>query len=380
MRILEVLEPSGGGSGRHFVDLCAGLKARGHHVTAVYSPVRAEERFEQELSALDLDDMIALPMLRSVGPKDFSAWRGLMRIIDRKGPFDIIHGHSSKAGALVRMRLPGPHVPRIYTPHAFRTMDPTLSSKARLVFGTIEGLLGRFFTDRLICVSKSEYDHALDLGIPASRLNLVVNGVGALPSGRRAEIRKSYGLTDDNLVFGFIGRLSPQKAPERLIAAFTAIASRAPQARLLIIGSGELEPDLRRQIASGGIADRVIIDAALPGAEALQAMDVAVMTSRYEAMSYVMLEAAAAGLPLILTDVGGTTNVLEHEVNGLIVPNTDDATPLIAAMSALCDPSTRTRYAAAAEARRNRYGLDAMVEQTIAVYEQAAQATARTRD
>ena len=380
MRILEVLEPSGGGSGRHFVDLCAGLKARGHHVTAVYSPVRAEERFEQELSALDLDDMIALPMLRSVGPKDFSAWRGLMRIIDRKGPFDIIHGHSSKAGALVRMRLPGPHVPRIYTPHAFRTMDPTLSSKARLVFGTIEGLLGRFFTDRLICVSKSEYDHALDLGIPASRLNLVVNGVGALPSGRRAEIRKSYGLTDDNLVFGFIGRLSPQKAPERLIAAFTAIASRAPQARLLIIGSGELEPDVRRQIAAGGIADRVIIDAALPGAEALQAIDVAVMTSRYEAMSYVMLEAAAAGLPLILTDVGGTINVLEHEVNGLIVPNTDDATPLIAAMSALCDPSTRTRYAAAAEARRNRYGLDAMVEQTIAVYEQAAQATARTRD
>ncbi len=380
MRILEVLEPSGGGSGRHFVDLCAGLKARGHHVTAVYSPVRAEERFVQELSALDLDDTIALPMLRSVGPKDFSAWRGLRRIIDRKGPFNIIHGHSSKAGALTRMRLPGPHVPRIYTPHAFRTMDPTLSSKARLVFGTIEGLLGRFFTDRLICVSKSEYDHALDLGIPASRLNLVVNGVGALPSGRRAEIRKSYGLTDDNLVFGFIGRLSPQKAPERLIAAFTAIASRAPQARLLIIGSGELEPDVRRQIAAGGIADRVIIDAALPGAEALQAIDVAVMTSRYEAMSYVMLEAAAAGLPLILTDVGGTINVLEHEVNGLIVPNTDDATPLIEAMSALCDPATRTRYAAAAEVRRNRYGLDAMVEQTIAVYEQAAKVRTRTRD
>jgi len=380
LRILEVLEPSGGGSGRHFVDLCAGLKARGHHVTAVYSPVRAEERFVQELSALDLDDMIALPMLRSVGPKDFSAWRGLMRIIDRKGPFDIIHGHSSKAGALVRMRLPGPHVPRIYTPHAFRTMDPTLSSKARLVFGTIEGLLGRFFTDRLICVSKSEHDHALGLGIPAARLNLVVNGVDALPSGRRAEIRKAYGLTDDDLVFGFIGRLSPQKAPERLIAAFTAIASRAQQPRLLIIGSGELEPDVRRQIAAGGIADRVIIDAALPGAEALQAMDVAVMTSRYEAMSYVMLEAAAAGLPLILTDVGGTANVLEHEVNGLIVPNTDDATPLIAAMSALCTPATRAHFAAAAQARSNRYGVDAMVEQTIAVYEQALKAKARTRD
>lgn len=371
MRILEVLEPSGGGSGRHFVDLCAGLKARGHSVTAVYSPVRAEERFLRELSALGLDDMIPLPMQRSVGPQDYSAWRRLAGIIDSRGPFDILHGHSSKAGALIRMRLPGPHVPRIYTPHAFRTMDPTLSSKGRLVFGAIEGLLGRFFTDRVICVSRSEYEHALALGIPASRLSVVVNGVGSVPTGHGAEIRQAHGLAPDELVFGFIGRLSPQKAPERLIEAFASVATTSPKARLLIIGSGELEPDLRRQMAERGIADRIVIDAALPGAEALQAMDVLVMTSRYEAMSYVMLEAAAAGLPLILTDVGGTSNVLEHDVNGLIVPNTDDSAALISAMSALANQKTRERYAEAAKKRSDRYGVDAMVEQTIAVYKQA---------
>lgn len=380
LQILEVLEPSGGGSGRHFVDLCAGLKARGHRVTAVYSPVRAEERFLRELMALDLAKVIALPMLRAVGPKDFASWRALSRVIREEGPFDIVHGHSSKAGALTRLRLPGPHVPRIYTPHAFRTMDPTLSSKGRLVFGAIEGILGRFFTDRVICVSKSEYDHALGLGIPASRLAVVVNGVGAIPAGRRAEIRSQRGLSDDALVFGFIGRLSAQKAPERLIAAFATIARDMPQARLLMIGSGELEADVRHRIDAAGIADRVVIEADLPGAEALQAIDVLVMTSRYEAMSYVMLEGAAAGLPMILTDVGGTANVLDHDVNGLIVPNTDDTGPLIAAMEALCDGATRGRLAAAASARSDRYGVAAMVEQTLTVYRQAIADRQRARD
>jgi glycosyltransferase involved in cell wall biosynthesis len=371
LRILEVLEPSGGGSGRHFVDLCAGLKARGHTVTAVYSPVRAEARFVRELMGLDLAKVIALPMLRAVGPKDYASWRALNRLIRDEGPFDIIHGHSSKAGALTRLRLPGPHIPRIYTPHAFRTMDPTLSSKGRLVFGAIEGLLGRFLTDRLICVSGNEYAHALGLGIPATKLSVVVNGVGTMPSGRRTEIRGQFGIPQDALVFGFIGRLSAQKAPERLIAAFAAIAGTVPEARLLIIGSGELESDVRRQIAAGAIADRVVIDADLPGSEALQALDVLVMTSRYEAMSYVMLEGAAAGLPLILTDVGGTSNVLDDDVNGLVVPNIDDTVPLAVAMAKLRDTATRARLVAAARGRSGRYGVDAMVDQTLDVYRQA---------
>ncbi len=379
LKILEVLEPSGGGSGRHFVDLCAGLKARGHMVTAVYSPVRAEARFVRELMGLDLAKVIALPMLRAVGPKDYASWRALERVIGEDGPFDIIHGHSSKAGALTRFRLPGPHVPRIYTPHAFRTMDPTLSWKGRLIFGAIEGLLGRFLTDRLICVSQNEYDHALKLGIPAGKLAVVVNGVGAMPNGRRAEIRSRFDIPQDALVFGFIGRLSAQKAPERLIAAFAAIAGALPQARLLIIGSGELEAEVRRQITTNGISDRVVIDADLPGSEALQAIDVLVMTSRYEAMSYVMLEGAAAGVPLILTDVGGTSNVLDHDVNGLVVPNTDDTLPLAAAMARLADPATRTRLAAAASERSDRYGVDAMVDQTLDLYRQAL-ANGRARD
>ena len=129
LRLLQVLEPSGGGSGRHFVDLCGSLAGRGHQVTAIYSPTRAEDRFVRELKALPVAAVHAVAMSRAPSPSDIGAWRAINQIAKTEGPFDIIHGHSSKAGALTRLRLPGRHVPRVYTPHAFRAMDPTLGAK-----------------------------------------------------------------------------------------------------------------------------------------------------------------------------------------------------------------------------------------------------------
>lgn len=180
LRLLEVLEPSGGGSGRHMLDLCRGMIARGHHVEAVYSPLRAEEGFVRELKSLGLAAVHSVDMARSPGLSDIPAHRALTRIIGRDR-FDIIHGHSSKAGALTRLRLPGVHIPRVYTPHAFRTMDPGLGRLGHLIYGGIETLLARAFTDKLICVSEDEHRHALALGMPAEKLSVVVNGAAPPP-------------------------------------------------------------------------------------------------------------------------------------------------------------------------------------------------------
>lgn len=369
LKLLQVLEPSGGGSGRHFLDLCKALHRCGHDVTAVYSPLRAEMRFVEELQSLELSQVLSVDMRRAVGPWDAKALMAIRRIIQRQGPFDIVHGHSSKAGALTRLRLPGRHVPRVYTPHAFRTMDPTLRPKGRLIYGMVEGLLGRFLTDRIICVSGNEHDHGLSLGIPEKTLRVVVNGVATPPQDRVHEMRTRLGVPDNAFVFGFIGRLSPQKAPERLIAAFERITTRFPLAHLVIIGFGELETTIRAMIASAGLSDRVMLSADVAGSQAIQAFDALVTPSRYEAMSYVMLEAAAAGKPLILSDVGGAGTVLEHGINGCLVPNTDDPAPLADAMLSFADLETRRRLEAGALSRRGRYGLDKMVEETLQVYQ-----------
>lgn len=369
LNILQVLEPSGGGSGRHFVDLCGALAKDGHTVTAIYSPTRAEQRFVDELTALPLRSIIPVPMSRAPSPSDLTAWRAINRVMREQAPFDIVHGHSSKAGALTRLRFPGPHIPRIYTPHAFRTMDPTLGNSGRRIYGTIESLLGRHFSDAVICVSDDEKKHAATaLGIPERLLHTVVNGVDrALPEDRE-EIRAGLGARPENFVFGFVGRLSPQKAPERLIEAFRRIAADRTDIELAMVGFGELLDDVKLQILEAGLSDRVHVTSDIPGAQAMQAFDALVMPSRYEAMSYVMLEGAAAGLPMVLTDVGGATTVVEHGINGFIVPSDDDPHELAEAMRTLATAESYDAMKHAAEARANRHSLDVMARQTEAVY------------
>lgn len=368
LRLLQVLEPSGGGSGRHFLDLCRGMRERGHAVHAVYSPLRAEPRFLEELRALDLAGVHAVAMARAPGPSDLAAWRGLRAVMRRFGRFDIVHGHSSKAGALTRLRLPGPHVPRVYTPHAFRTMDPGLGRGGRLLYGTIETGLARFLTDRLICVSADEYAHARALGMPREKLSVVVNGVDTPTAETRSPVRAALGIPEDALLFGFVGRLCPQKAPERLLAAFDRVAHRIPSVRLMMIGEGEDEQAVRTRIAASPHARRIVLTTRFTGPQAMAALDVLVMPSRYEAMSYVMLEAAAAGKPMILTDVGGASTVLAHGENGLLIENGDDPRPLAEAMLQITDSKVLSRHGAAALARSGEYSLARMIAETEALY------------
>lgn len=368
LSILQVLEPSGGGSGRHFIDLCGALKNRGHHITAVYSPLRAEDRFLDELKELDLHGVHAINMTRAPGVSDIRSWRQLGRILHQEGPFDVIHAHSSKAGALSRIRLPGPHVPRVYTPHAFRTMDPTLGRAGRFVFGRVESLLGRYLSDCIICVSQDEYDHAVSLGIPSRLLRIVINGTTPPPEGRRSELLQRFDIPREALVFGFVGRLSQQKAPERLVEAFVRIAAALPAAHLLMIGFGELEAEVRAMIAVSGFADRIHLTSEITGRDAISSFDVLVMPSRYEAMSYVMLEAAAAGKPMILSRVGGAGRVLEDGRNGILIENSDDTTALAQAMTSFADAGRRRAFAEEADARKDRYSLKTMVDGIEAVY------------
>lgn len=380
LRILQVIEPSGGGSGRHFVDLCSALVEKGHEVTAIYSPVRAEDRFVQELLDLPLKAIHRVAMRRLPHPSDLAALLQIREIIRTEGPFDIIHGHSSKAGVLTRLRLPARHhVPRIYTPHAFRTMDPTLGAKGKIVFGKVESLLGRFFTDRLICVSKDEYDHALDLAIPQEILATVINGVQKPDTRHRSEIRNIFGFGNDTFIFGYIGRLAHQKAPERLVKAFASISPVFPAARLVMVGSGELVDEIEALIAGFNLTDKVVISTTIHGADAVQAFDTLVMPSRYEAMSYAMLEAGAAGKPMVLTKVGGASTVVDDGVNGRIIDNTDDPQDLAMAMLEFREKDKAAAYTLAAYLREDRYQLDHMVDETVAVYRRALGQIPETR-
>jgi glycosyltransferase involved in cell wall biosynthesis len=121
-------------------------------------------------------------------------------------------------------------------------------------------------------------------------------------------------------------------------------------------------------IKAAGLEDRAHLDDAIPGAAAIDAFDVVVMPSRYEAMSYVMLEAAAGGKPLLLTDVGGARTVIEPGRNGYIVANTDDPSELAMAMRRFADPKLLGNFTVEARQRKDGYTLTGMADATEEIY------------
>lgn len=368
MRIALILETSGGGSGRHVLDLARGLVAAGHEVAVVYSRLRAEPRFLEALAEIPGLSRAAIDMRRAPHAGDLVAvWR-LRRFLAAQGPFDVIHGHSSKAGAIARLAALGLPGVRLYTPHCFRTMDPELGRVGRLVYGGIERVLARL-GHGLIAVSPEELEHAAGLGIPRAACALVLNGVAPADLSQRAALRAAWGLGPEEVSVGFLSRFVPQKAPERAIAGLRALPTGLPAHRLVMVGEGPLEAELRA--AAAGLSPPVVFAPGSLGPAAMAAFDIFILPSAYEGMPYVLAEAAAAGLPIVATDVGGARAVISPEVNGLIVPNFDVAVFADALARLIADRDLRARMAAASRAAAARLTIPAMVAATTAIYDRA---------
>ena len=331
-RILLVLEASFAGAGKHVLDLAEGLLGLGQEVHLVYSPRRMEPRFADALQVLQAKGLVTAQV--SMGPEpgaeDLAAiWR-VRRYLTTAGPFDVVHGHSSKAGAVARLAATGLGVRRIYTPHAFKTMDPECPRRRFMLYGAVERLLARFATDRLVLSSTEEARHARSQGLPVEKTKVIPNGVRIpddLPD--RARARASFQLPDDALVLAWIGRFVPQKAPERFIATIAGLRHELPEMRALMLGYGQLEASVRDLIRSRDLAAVVRLHGNCRGWDALAAADLLVLTSRYEAMPYVVIEAQALGVPVVATDVAGLREIpVTSSIR--IVPNNDDPTGLIA--------------------------------------------------
>ena len=302
MRILLVIEPSGGGSGRHAVDLARALIRSGHQVSLIWSPRRAEPWFQAAVAALPLHANERLPMRRSVGPWDVAALHALNRLIARLGPFEIVHGHSAKAGALVRLAH-APRAAKIYTPHALPMMGP--ASLAAIIAGATEALLARS-GDAIIAVSEEEAAVARLWGLGGNRLHVVPNGLAAPPANDRLAARQALEVPDDALVIGFVGRLCAQKDPVRFAHAVRRANAVDPRIIGVMVGDGDLAPSVR---TAGGDALRLL--GARDAGPLMAGFDLFAMTSRYEADSYAMIEAAALGLPIVCIDVGGIARLTQ---------------------------------------------------------------------
>lgn len=372
MRILHVVEAPGQGTGRHVIDLSEALRDRGHDVHVVFSKGRISRDFLAELTAVDGIQIADIPMNRSIGWSDIAAGRALRRYARSQGPFDIIHGHSSKAGALARLVAATTGLRCVYTPHCLATFNPELSSAKRTFYGCIERALGHV-TDGLIACSPEERASAVALGVSSAKIFMVPHGVRPPVVDPRSVVRARLGLSEQEVCLGFIGRFAPQKAPERVIRAFAAVQRRHSHTRLLMVGAGELEAQLRREAAELRIVDHVIWTGEIPSRRIFGAIDLLVSPSRYEGFSYTVLEATALGIPLIVSDAGGMHQAVDPDRNGIILPQGRDEaefmSSLISALSRLVEqPTRRAAMAKASKDRSERFTVDRMVEQVLLIY------------
>lgn len=350
LRILFLVEAAATGVARHIFDLLDGLRARGHTIDVLYSPVREDALFRAGRAARPGIRFVPVAMRRAPGLQDLRPLREIRRFIHANGPYDILHGHSSKGGLMARLAAPGSGARVVYTPHAISTLDPTLSPLPRLVYGLGERVLA-LATDALIAVSSQERTAIGRLGIPLRKVVCILNAVDPPPPGpdRRSEL----GLAPDDTVIGFVGRCSRQKAIDELVAAFALVQKKVPTARLLVIGDGPGKEAARQQAEAEGCAADIRWLGACDARAWYPSFDLLALPSRYEGLSYTLLEAAAAGLPIVATDVGGVRDVVADGLTGCIVPPGDTAALAEALAMLAQDPALCARYAASARTRRS---------------------------
>jgi glycosyltransferase involved in cell wall biosynthesis len=272
----------------------------------------------------DISVRVVPGLIREIRPiQDLLAvWR-LARLM-RRERFDIVHTHTSKAGIVGRIaaRIAGAPIV-IQTAHGWGFHDH-LPRWRKAAYVLLERLTARW-TDCLVSVSEETTRFGLQYGIGSKeRYRLIRSGIpfeGFSPdSDRGARMREEIGLEPDALVIGSVGRLTDQKNPIDFVRLGIELAPRFDRLRLLYVGDGPLRFDVEAMARERGIADRLKITGVrreVP--DLLRAMDLFVLTSLWEGLPRVVLQALATGVPVLAYDTAGTKEVVQDGRNGHLV-------------------------------------------------------------
>ena len=319
------------------------IRQAGYHVTGISTP-------GPDVAALTAAGIrhLAVPMTRAFTPlADLRALVRLVRVM-RRERFTIVHTHNPKPGLLGQLaaRLAGVPVV-VNTLHGFYFHDH-MPARARRFYILLEKIAARC-SDLILSQNREDMATATRLGIcPPAKIAHLGNGIDVerfshtrLDSGRQAALRRELGL-DGRPVIGFVGRLVAEKGLLDLLAAARLILAEAPTARFLIIGPVDHEkPDaLTSAVAHEyGVAEACVFTGLrqdLPELYAL--MDVFVLPSSREGFPRAPLEAAAMGVPCVVTDIRGCREAVEPGLNGLRVPLNNPSALATAVLGLLTDP------------------------------------------
>lgn len=326
LRILQVLRAPVGGLFRHVADLTRELASRGHQVGIVVDSLANDAQTEALLGALKDHAQLGihrLPMPRLFGRGDLTTPFAVAKLA-RSLDVDILHGHGAKGGFYARLALYGRVRARaFYTPHGGVLHFPANSSSGRL-FHRIERLLMARTSAIIFESAYAEKTYSALIGAPTCRTEIIHNGL------RRDEFVPVQPVSDA-ADFAFVGELRTLKGIFPLAEALAQLDN----ATLVMAGDGPDRAALEARIAALGLTDRVKLVGSQPARQVFAMGRCVVVPSLAESLPYVVLEAAAAQLPVIATNVGGIPEIF-GPVSARLVPAGDPAA-LAAAMREFLD-------------------------------------------
>ena len=351
-----------GGVARHVADLSYGLGNLGHNITIIHNKI-IDQVLEKNLSELDRLGVIRKEIVfeRNIGVSDFFVSLKILFFVIFSKHFDIIHGHSSKGGVYARVAGFFSKAKIVYTPHAFFSMNTSLSKIKSQFIKYIEFILS-LFSDLIILTSKSEWEHAEYIKINESKLVLIPNGSYMSPFNRIDFSRKNNSKTN----IGFVGRLSFQKDPLRAVKIFSLAYKNNKQLRFFILGDGEFLNSLNVLIKKMNLSSKIKVIKRKNLNDFLSNIDLLLATSRYEGSPYLFQDACMASIPILSTNVGGVEFFVKNGYNGYVYESDEEAANLI--NQCLSNSNFISKIPSRSINILNNFSLNNMTNQTLKVY------------
>ena len=329
IRILRIIARLNiGGPALHVSYLTKDLEERGYETTLVAGRVSPGEGSMEYVAAdLGVEPLYITELQREISAvSDVVATAKLRQLIHEFRP-DIVHTHTAKAGAVGRMAalsfLPSRRPILVHTFHG-HVLRGYFSGPAEATFASLERMLARR-TDALITVSPEVRDDLVKLRVaPVDRTTIVRLGLDLdarlhADPGARLRVREELSVAPDQLLIGWLGRITEIKKVDDLLRSFADLRARGVPAVLALVGDGPLLAELEALAGRLGIADlcRFVGFSADVG-RYFAAFDVVALTSANEGTPVTLIEAQAAGLPIVATNVGGTSDVVVDRETGLL--------------------------------------------------------------
>lgn len=372
-RILYVVtKATWGGAQRYVFDLAVAAQAAGHQVTVAYG---AEGRLSERLQIAGIRGVTLQNLGRDLSvAADSAAFFDLYRTISAVGP-DVLHLNSSKAGALGALagRILG--IPAIvFTAHgwAFNEERPRWQ---RRYFWLVH-YLTVVLSHRTIAVSQAIFRDMRGMPWVQSKVRLIPLGI-AEPDFMEREVareqllaRMSPPLAEHLLWVGSLSELTWNKSLHTLLRAIGELKRRRIELGLIILGEGEERTFLETLIEEQKLHESVrLVGFVADGWRYARAFDMFVLPSRTEALSYALIEAGYAGLPVVASNVGGIPEVVETGQSGLLVPRENPAALADALQQLIENPARRKTLGDALQKLvREKFSLERMVKETLSLY------------